>query len=362
MSGPGDVTPLHDPDDDETVRLLRRALMREAEMVEPRDDRLGEIQQRTAQPEGRRWAPWAAAIAAAAVIGVVVGGVVGLGGDEEPAPPAATGTTSPTATASPTATSEPTTEPTTTSEPAEDVLEEVPVYWLGHSKTRIWLYREFRDVPDLGDRVTSAVAAMTREEPRDPDYANPWSPASRVEVTQDGDALTVDLSEDAFTEGTGSEVAARAIQQLVYTATAAAQTSGPVTITVDGEPYDAWGVIRLGEPMEREPMVEVQAPTWILSPTEGETVPAGTVQVEGFGTAFEATFAWELMDADTGDVVADGFTTGEGSMGTYGPFSFEIPDVEPGQYILEVYGDDASDGESAEGPRLYPDSKTFTVE
>lgn len=360
-----DTRPLHAPGpdgaDEETERLLRRALMREAEMVEPRDDGLERIQQRTGAAEGgRRWVPWLAAVAAAAVIGLVVGGVIGLGGDDEPLPPAATGTGTGSPSPAPTtvATEEPT-DTATTEEPA-GTLEGVPVYWLGESKTSVWLYREFRDVPDVGGEVASAVAAMTREEPLDPDYFTPWQPASRVEVTQDGDAIAVDLSADAFASGVGSEVAERAVQQLVYTATAAAQTEGPVTITVDGEAYDAWGAIRLGEPMERAPMVDVQASTWILSPTEGQTVPAGTVQVTGYGTAFEATFSWEVRDATDGRVVTDGFVTGEGGMGTFGDFAFEV-ELEPGEYVIEVYQADMSDGESPEGPRMFPDTKTVTV-
>ena len=362
MSPPDHVVPLQDPDDDETVRLLRRALSREAEMVEPRDDRLEEIQRRTHEGGARRWAPWAAAVAAAAVIGLAVGGALGLGGDdEEPAPAAATSPApSPslaTPTATTTATDSPSQDPTT--EPPGEALEGVPVYWLGESKTSVWLYREFLDVPDVGDRVASAVAAMTRQEPRDPDYMTPWQPASSVEVTRDGDALTVDLSEDAFAQGVGSEVAERAVQQLVYTATAAAQTTGPVTITVHGEPYDAWGVVRLGEPMQRAPLVDVQAPTWVISPQHGETVPAGEVEVTGYGTAFEGTFLWEVRDAQTDEVVADGFTQG-GSMGTYDDFSFSV-ELEPGEYVVEVYQEDVSDGESPEGPRMYPDTKRFTV-
>jgi len=363
VSGHDEPLDLNGPDpgaDDETVRLLRRALTREAEMVEPGDDGLERIQDRTEQDRGRRWVPWAAAAAAAAVIGLVAGGVIGMSGRDEPATPAATGTLSP----SPAPTTEapttgPTEEPTGTAAPTGE-LEGVPVYWLGQSATRFWLYREFRDVPDDGGRVASAVAAMTREQPLDPDYTSPWTPASRVQVVQDGDALTVDLSEDAFGEGVGSEVAALAVQQLVWTATAAAQTAGPVTITVDGGAYDAWGVMRLGEPVARAAIGDVQAPTWVLSPGEGATVPAGSVEVTGTGTAFEGNFLWEVRDVGTDEVVADGFTTG-GSMGEFGEFAFTV-ELSAGEYVLEVYQPDESGGESAEGPRMYPDTKRFIVE
>ena len=362
--------PLHDAGhepDDETVRLLRRALTREAEMVEPRDG-MEDIRRRTAgqdqgQGGGRRWVPWAAAVAAAAVVGLVVGGIVGTD-DEEPLP-AATGTTDPTPTSQPTTTPPTTTSPTSsesTTDAATGVVENAPVYWVGPSKTSFWLYREFRDVPDLGDPVTSAVAAMTREEPLDPDYMNPWQPAERVEVTRDGDAITVDLSADAFS-GTdvGSELAALALQQLVYTATAAAQSDGPVTVLVDGEPAEVWGVLEVGEPIDRAPQVDVQASTWIIEPEQGQTV-SNPVHVVGYGTAFEATFNWEVRDAGTDQVVQEGFVTGEGSMGTYGDFEFTLDDLAPGGYVLEVYQGDMSDGESPEGPRMYPDTKEFTVD
>ncbi|MFP5345565.1 MAG: Gmad2 immunoglobulin-like domain-containing protein [Actinomycetes bacterium] len=242
-------------------------------------------------------------------------------------------------------------------------LSGVPVYWVGQSKTRFWLYREFRDVPDVGGLVASAVAAMTRDKPLDPDYSNPWEPATSVKVTQHGGDIAVDLSADAFSSHqVGSEVAALAIQQLVYTATGAASVAGTpassVTITVDGGPYDAWGVVRVGEPVSRSPVTEVQAPTWVLSPTQGEVVPAGEVSFSGYGTAFEGTFLWEVRNG-SGAVVANGSTHG-GSMGTYGAFSFAA-DLPPGQYTVEVYQPDESGGESPEGPRMYPDTKDFTV-
>jgi hypothetical protein len=345
-----------EPDDDETARLLRRALAKEADMVEPSDNGMSRIHERLEGDRSRRWVPWAAAVAAAAVVGLVVGGLLGFG--REDGGQVAAPTTSSTPTPTTESTSAPSSPSATTGTSAAGTLEGVPVYWIGQSKASFHLYREFRSVPDAGGVVASAVAAMTRDKPLDPDYMTPWSPASRVEVSQQGDALMVDLSPDAFAQGTGSEVAALAVQQLVWTATAAAQTDGPVTITVDGKPYDAWGVVQVGEPMTRAPQVDVQAPTWILSPTEGATVPAGEVEFTGTGTAFEGTFLWEVRDANDA-VVADGFTQG-GSMGTFGEFTFTAT-LTPGTYTVEVYQPDESGGESPEGPRMFPDTKTFTV-
>jgi len=93
---------------------------------------------------------------------------------------------------------------------------------------------------------------MTSLKPLDPDYMTPWRPASRVTVSQKGDAITVDLSSDAFSNTqVGSELADRAVQQLIYTATAAALKAGTpattVKITVDGAAIDVWGVVRLGD-------------------------------------------------------------------------------------------------------------------
>ncbi len=358
-----------DPDDDPTARLLRRALAEEAEMIQPRKG-LDEITRRVEhEHRGRRLAPWLAGIAVAAVAGVVAGVVLtGDNSGQQAGPPAgqpaasAPASTEPPAAAttapSPGATK---TAPTSAAPAAE--LTGVPVYYLGQSKTRFWLYREFRTVPENGGYVESAIRAMTELKPLDPDYSSPWKPASSVKVTQSGKSLAVDLSADAFSgANVGSEVAGLAIQQLVYTATAAASEAGTpadtVTVTVDGKPSDVWGAVRVGEPTARADLVDVQAPTWVTSPQEGETLKAGTVKFTGYGTAFEATFAWEVRGRG-GDVVAQGNTMG-GSMGTYGEFAFSAT-LEPGEYTVEVYQPDMSNGESTEGPRMFPDTKDFTV-
>jgi len=238
----------------------------------------------------------------------------------------------------------------------------LPVYWIGESRRSFALYREFREVADTGGPIASAVSAMTRLKPLDPDYTNPWRPAARVTASQNGDAITVDLSPDAFANTqVGSEVADRAVQQLVYTATAAAQQAGApagsVKITVDGKAFDAWGVVQLGEPMKRAPIATVQAHIWVTSPQEGGVLPAGTVVFKGFGTSFENNFLWQIRK-DSGGVVAKGFTNGDGSQGWFGEFTFTAQ-LTPGTYSVEVSDDDASGG--AEGPGTATDDKTFTV-
>ncbi len=235
----------------------------------------------------------------------------------------------------------------------------VPIYYLGDSKTQSWLYREFRQVPNVGNRTASAVRAMTRLAPLDSDYRTPWRPASRITVTPAGNALTVDLSADAFAGSVaGAQEAKLAIQQLIWTATAAAQTSGKVTVLVDGKPSTVWGSVQLGQPMGRDP--QARAPIWITDPQQGQTDKAGTVTVKGSSTSFEGTLRWEVADASSGKVVQHGQTTG-GANGSYGDFSFTVK-LPAGKYTVSGYAEDASGGESKEGPKMFTDTKTWTVQ
>lgn len=240
-------------------------------------------------------------------------------------------------------------------------LPSIPVYYLGESQRSFRLYREFRTVPDAGGMVASAVSAMTRLSPLDPDYSTPWRPASRVTVSQRGGAVAVDLSADAFANtDIGSEVAATAIQQLVYTATAAAYQRGTpattVTITKDGKAADVWGVLRIGTPVRRAPLLDVQARAWVTSPQYGEVRKAGVVRFTGYGTSFEATFAWAVRTR-AGVLVAHGSAMGGTGTGGFGPLSFTAR-LRPGTYTVTLSTDDPSGGAGV-GPAT--DDKTFTV-
>lgn len=237
----------------------------------------------------------------------------------------------------------------------------MPIYFVGQSRGSFVLYREYRTIRAIDGRISSAVSAMTRLKPLDPDYVNPWRPASWVWVTQSGSTITVDLSADAISNtNVGSELAERAVQQLVYTATAAAHVAGhdasTVIITIGGKPADAGGVVHLGTPMARAPMADVQAHAWVTDPQEGDTVPAGLVRFTGYGTSFEATFNWQVSTT-TGRVVAHGSAMG-GTMGTFGTVRFSAT-LEPGTYVVRLATDDPSGGAAPGGPAF--DTKKFTV-
>lgn len=276
------------------------------------------------------------------------------------------GTPAPSATATSTGpTTSPTSAPTPTTaapSPTVSTLRSIPVYYLGESRRAVRLFREFRSVPDVGGPVASAVSAMTRLTPLDPDYSTPWRPATRVAVSQNGTAISVDLSADAFSNtSVGSETAEMAVQQLVHTATAAAAQSGTpastVTITRDGRAADAWGAVRVGTPMRRAPIADVQAHAWVVSPQHGDVRPAGRVAFSGFGTSFEATFGW-VVRTSAGSVVARGSAMGGTGTGGFGAVSFAAT-LAPGSYVVTLSTDDPSGG--AEGGGAATDTKAFTV-
>lgn len=259
----------------------------------------------------------------------------------------------------------PTTPPPRSEAPAQGAEQQLPVYWLGGAAGDPVLYREFRAVQNVDQPIAAAVAAMTRSRPADPDYTTPWSPASKVTASMSSDGgLTVDISRDAFARKVDAATARAAIQQLVYTATAAASSFGftqgpvPVTVLVDSRTgYRAWDTVTLGSAMTRDG--DALAPVWILDPSEGQRVKAEQVTVRGQGVAFENTFQWAVSDA-AGTTVETGYaTSGATGAGARGDFSFAV-ELKPGTYSVRVFEQDVSDGESGR-TRVAEDTKSFVV-
>lgn len=226
-----------------------------------------------------------------------------------------------------------------------------PVYWIGRSKDSVFLYREFRDVPEQENPVTRALRAMMAEKPLDPDYFTPWQNPKQLATSITGkDVITVDVSEDAFNSNLDAEMAARAIQQLVYTATAAAASSGlidagqqiRVRILVDGHTdYMAFNHVQLGSLMTRA--TGLAAPVWIIDPQENVELPAGTVKVTGRSTALGAELEWQVLKADPNGNKApflNGKTAAAADPAQAGVFTLEL-DLPVGDYELRVVQDNS---------------------
>jgi Immunoglobulin-like domain of bacterial spore germination/Sporulation and spore germination len=357
----------HPPEDQWLEDALRRALDEEAGSVDVGEDGLDRILERTGTHEWR----WGRIALAAAAVTVASGlGVAALVGGDEPVVvspgPAAPTEAVPTPTPTPTPTEPaPTTTPDatpspddgSTAAPAPPPLGDpitVPAYYATDTDAGLRLAREFRTAPEQGDPVRTAVQLMIAG-PVDPDYTGLWDPATRVlGVDVGAGVVEVNLSAEAGRASLGAAAADLAVQQLVYTATAAAQLDGAVRILVEGAPVDElFGHVDVREPVGRADPLSVRLLVQVNDPGEGAVV-GSPVRVTGEAAAFEATVPWQVLR--DGVVVEEGFTMTEDCC-RLAPFSFEV-ELDPGTYQLVVTEDDASGGEGRPPMR---DTKTFTV-
>jgi len=257
---------------------------------------------------------------------------------------------------------------TVTSAPLETALSasKVPVYWLGHSNNDIYLYREFLPGGNNADPIQTALQGMTSQKPLDADYFTPWKKASTLSASISAkNVITVDISSDAFSTGVDEGIAKRAIQQLVYTATAAAANAGlidsnqsvQVVILVDGHTdYQAFGKVKLDKPLTREG--SYVAPVWIIDPQDSETVP-DPVKVDGRGISADGKLSWQLLKTDSSgskSVYLSGSTPVAAGASQLGTFSFTVA-PPPGTYELRVFVKDPADPTAQPGV----DSKQIVV-
>jgi hypothetical protein len=358
-----------DPSDDALAERVRRLFAEEADSMSIDPGGLDEIRSRTAQRGPRwGWGPTIAGVAAAAavVVGVVVwtgqrGGGDVVGTVAESPSPAVSATASPgpaTATASPTPTTA--AEPTggtgqPASTPPATVRLVVPVYYVQDTPRGLRLDREFHQVRATG-AAEGALAEMLAGRSQDPSSTSSWDPATTVRsVTRAGGRITVDLSRHAATADVGSEAAELAVQQLVYTVTAALQADLPVQLLVAGKPVELWGHVSTQRPIRRADPLSVRKLVQINDPAYGATTTR-TVTVRGEAAVFEATLPWELRGADGAVVQSGTATTAEGQR--FAPFSFRLPRLAPGTYTIVVSEDDPSGGEA--GPVMTEEHR-FTV-
>jgi hypothetical protein len=244
---------------------------------------------------------------------------------------------------------------TVTSPSSEQAL---ALYWVGDTARGPRLFREFHRVPVASGEsgaIEAALTALFATTPDDPDYSSLWPSNSRllgVEVS--GATATIDIS---FPRPSwGAEAEQRAVDQLVWTATAAETAITGVRIEVDGSSVETLaGHVDLTVDLSRQASYEVLAPIWITSHSDGDVVQAGdSVVLEGVATTFEANVLYEVLKGST--VVQSGFTTAEEAAPARAPWSVTLAALAPGDYVLRAMEFSAQDGSL-----VVEDTKRITV-
>ncbi|HWG99723.1 MAG TPA: GerMN domain-containing protein [Pilimelia sp.] len=357
-----------------TEELLRQVLARRAAAVQVRPDALAAIRRRTGAAPARRLrrlslggSMFAVTGAATALAGTVAAVVVGVGSCAPPPvagplPPAAPAS-SPTPGAGPTgAPSAPAGTPPASAAPSGPAATSPPapaaggtllaVYFVGTDRlvreggtpvTRPRLYREFhRLAAGDGSPAARTRAAVTRmlAAAADPDYRSGWPATTRLRgVGVDGDAVTVDLS-GAGRHRVSAEAARIAVQQLVWTATAASGRAG-VRLRLDGRPVDRlWGLAATGGTLRRAPAADVVGPVWLIGPQHGAVV-ARRFTVHVSGVVYEATAQLRVRQGSR--TVHERVLTLDRGAPAQGEIRVELTLV-PGDYVIEAYAASAVDG------------------
>ncbi|PPB49912.1 hypothetical protein C4K88_04275 [Arthrobacter pityocampae] len=256
--------------------------------------------------------------------------------------------------------------------PPDAVRPLVPVYWLGGDGGTERLFREYLATPEdsAGDPIADAVRLMTSGRPLDPDYHSAWRPASSVSSSiSTKNVITLDISSDAFPQRLGEDQGRLALQQLVYTATAAAADAGliaggeasSVVVLVDGAAdRRVFDSVDLDGAWTRD--AATLAPLWIIDPQEGTRSDAGTLTVHGVGPASEDALDWRIERSSDGSATDGSRLFGDGSVdvvrqdGAPGAYSFPVT-LPPGRYEITV---SVPSGDTS-GEVASEDSKTVVV-
>lgn len=319
------------PDDpnDEVAAALRAGLRRQADAVEPGDrfaDVLATIEEESQTTKANRWRLIAVAAVLLLGLGIAVPFVLPHKSSSPASQPA------PSATSPSDVSSLPTLE------------RQLPIYYVG-AKNQL-LYREFRDLPNQSDALTTAVNAVLTVAPLDPDYRSEWGPGQVLSARVSGRVITIDLSDQAFSGFTKPDAAQRAIHQMVYTATATVGDSSlSVRILKSGSPVlpnaiqpDA-GFVRVGT----APL----APVFLIQPVNMAQAPAGKVFVEGYVTANSPLGELVVVNTATKAQVAAVKLTPQAPQAGWQRFiaSVQLP---AGNYVLTVSSGAQTDSKTIE--------------
>jgi hypothetical protein len=251
-------------------------------------------------------------------------------------------TPTPTPTSNPSSTSTPTPTPTLMPSRPTSAPRVLAQYWVADTARGFRLYREFVRLEITPDPITAALRALVSSQPKDADYTNLWSAATKINrVKVSGNTATVDLTLGKL--NVGSEAEALAIAQLVWTATAADPSVTKISLTVGGKKVESIaGHVDATKPFTRAPTYAVLAPVWITSPTEGEQKNAEGFTLRGMASTFEANVAWKVyLD---GKLLKQGSTLAAEAAPAWKSWSAVISGLSPGRYLFAAMEYSAKDG------------------
>lgn len=323
---------------------LRAALRGRAALVEPAD-RFEDVLEATRGGRARRWAP----LAAAAAVGIVVGGVWlahPTSPEQQPTPAlplpsvSTAGPTAPSPSVGPTTSPTSSTAPSTVS-PRPAAASPLPVYVIAPEVAdvpdgRFGLRRSWvpTTVTNPNERVRVAVdAALDAAVPLAD--TPPWESVdvSSVRVTSSG--ITVELS--GRPQAIGGAVDDLALAQVGWTAQAVLGRGNlPVTVRAGGDD------LRVVTRPPTDQSWTVLTDVWVTGPLSGATVRSGPVVVRGEASVFEAALSWTLERR--GATVRSGHLTASAGAPARGTYAIALGDLAPGTYTVRVVALSPKDG------------------
>ncbi|MGP9528082.1 GerMN domain-containing protein [Glutamicibacter sp. AOP5-A2-18] len=247
-----------------------------------------------------------------------------------------------------------------------DVLTRLPVYWLENTKSGVFLYREYMDDTRHNEPIGDAIWTLLSADPAGPHRYTLMKPSDEVGVSiSNTNVITLDLPAKVFNAHLDEGLSERSIQQLVFTATAAAASSGllvgetpaTVKILVDGKPNaNVFGGHRLKDVYERN--AKFMAPIWVIDPQFGTSLEDEKVTINGRTTKFDIGTFYSLQKKDADSkltVITAQKQVIAGKIQKDGSFSI-VERLSAGSYKLNFWG-----MESGSDDKVGEVSSEFTV-
>ena len=191
-----------------------------------------------------------------------------------------------------------------------------------------------------GDAVASAVAGLLAVAPLDPDYTSAWSAGSLRSVETASNAVTIDLSADAYSAAATS--APDAIGQIVSTVVdVTGNREVLVHFLADGAAPPAVFGNAAGYGLIDEARM---ANVWIQTPQEGAKLADSTLRITG-KVKVDAETPMVTVTNASGEAVASVWAQTATAPGRDGWLSWSVTvqgPLDPGSYVIRATSGDAA--------------------